>query len=419
MSSGPQAVSTSPPGALAVDAVRADFPILGRQVRGRPLVYLDNAATAQKPQCVIDALSEYYRRYNANVHRGVHVLSEEATAAYEGARSRIRQWLNAASDQEIVFVRGATEGINLVANSYGGSCLKPGDEVLITELEHHSNIVPWQLVCERTGARLRYVPIDERGELELEGLDELLNERTAIVAVGHVSNALGTINPVREFIARAHQVGARVLLDGAQAMPHAAVDVRELDCDFYVFSGHKLFAPTGTGVLYARRSLLEQMPPWQGGGDMIRSVSMQGSSWHELPWRFEAGTPHIAGFIGLASALDYLEQLGMDNIQAHEQTLLDHATECLREIPGLRLVGTARHKTALLSFVLDGVHPHDIGTVLDGEGIAIRTGHHCAMPVMEKYRIPATARASFAFYNTLEEAERLAEAVRGCARMFA
>ena len=401
-----------------IDAIRADFPVLEQEVRGKPLVYLDNAATAQKPRQVIEALADYYRAYNANIHRGLHTLSEKATAEYEAARDKLRQFINAASLKEIVFVRGATEAINLVAQSYGRHALKPGDEIIITELEHHSNIVPWQLLCEQTGALLKYIPINDAGELMLEEYDRLLNDRTRLVAVGHISNALGTINPVKTIIDQAHAAGAKTLIDGAQAVPHARVDVRALDCDFYAFSGHKLFGSTGIGVLYGRQALLEAMPPYQGGGDMIRTVSMSGTTYNDLPYKFEAGTPHIAGVIALGAAVDYVNGLDFEQAAQHEAALLDYANEQAAEIKGLTPIGTAAEKTSILSFTLAGVHPHDIGTILDDEGIAIRAGHHCAMPVMERFGIPATARASFAFYNSRAEVDALMQAIEKCKHLF-
>jgi cysteine desulfurase/selenocysteine lyase len=409
-------VNTSRGNALDVARVRADFPALHQQVNGRPLVYLDNAATTQKPQPVLDALLGFYRRDCANVHRGVHALSQRATDAYEGARETVARFLN-ARPREIVFTRGTTEAINLVAYSYG-SRLLPGDEILITELEHHSNIVPWQMLAERTGARLRVAPIDDRGEIILEEFQRLLGPRTRIVAVAHVSNALGTVNPVEEICRLAHTYGARVLVDGAQAVPHLAVDVRALDCDFYAFSGHKIYGPTGIGVLFGRWELLEAMPPYQGGGDMIRSVTFEKTLYNDPPYRFEAGTPHIAGAIGLAAAIEYVTRLGLEEIRRHEQQLLEAATRALEEIPGVRIVGTAAHKAAVVSFVLDGVHPHDVATVLDHEGVAVRAGHHCAQPLMERFGLPATTRASFALYNTLEEVDALARAVRRARELF-
>ena len=409
-------VNTSRGNALDVARVRADFPALHQQVNGRPLVYLDNAATTQKPQPVLDALLGFYSRDCANVHRGVHALSQRATDAYEGARETVARFLN-ARPREIVFTRGTTEAINLVAYSYG-SRLLPGDEILITELEHHSNIVPWQMLAERTGARLRVAPIDDRGEIILEEFQRLLGPRTRIVAVAHVSNALGTVNPVEEICRLAHTYGARVLVDGAQAVPHLAVDVRALDCDFYAFSGHKIYGPTGIGVLFGRWELLEAMPPYQGGGDMIRSVTFEKTLYNDPPYRFEAGTPHIAGAIGLAAAIEYVTRLGLEEIRRHEQQLLEAATRALEEIPGVRIVGTAAHKAAVVSFVLDGVHPHDVATVLDHEGVAVRAGHHCAQPLMERFGLPATTRASFALYNTLEEVDALARAVRRARELF-
>ena len=409
-------VNTSRGNALDVARVRADFPALHQQVNGRPLVYLDNAATTQKPQAVLDALLGFYSRDCANVHRGVHALSQRATDAYEGARETVARFLN-ARPREIVFTRGTTEAINLVAYSYG-SRLSPGDEILITELEHHSNIVPWQMLAERTGARLRVAPVDDRGEIILEEFQHLLGPRTRIVAVAHVSNALGTVNPVEEICRLAHTYGARVLVDGAQAVPHLAVDVRALDCDFYAFSGHKIYGPTGIGVLFGRWELLEVMPPYQGGGDMIRSVTFEKTLYNDPPYRFEAGTPHIAGAIGLAAAIEYVTRLGLEEIRRHEQQLLEAATRALEEIPGVRIVGTAAHKAAVVSFVLDGVHPHDVATVLDHEGVAVRAGHHCAQPLMERFGLPATTRASFALYNTLEEVDALARAVRRARELF-
>ncbi len=399
--------------------MRRDFPILNELVRGKPLVYLDNAATTQKPQAVIEAVSRYYARSNANIHRGVHKLSERATEEYEKARRTAQRFLGAAEASEIIFVRGATEAINLVAQSYGRSRMAAGDEVLISAMEHHSNIVPWQILCEQTGARLRVVPIDDRGELIFEQFEALLGPRTRIVAITHVSNALGTVNPVREMIERAHGQGVPVLVDGAQAVPHLAVDVQSLDCDFYVFSGHKVYGPTGIGVLYGKAALLEAMPPYQGGGDMIRSVSFEKTTYNQLPYKFEAGTPNVAGAIGLGAALEYVNAAGLQNIGGHEQELLKYAEECLSRIGGVRLIGTAKEKAAVASFVMEGVHPHDIGTVLDQEGIAIRTGHHCAQPVMERFGVPATARASFALYNTRQEVDALARGVAKVREVFA
>ena len=390
-----------------VHGYRRDFPILEQTVRGKPLVYLDNAATAQKPRRVIETLDEYYRDYNSNIHRGVHTLSEQATEAYEGARKKIQTFINAASHQEIIFVRGTTEGINLVAQSYGRSRLQPGDEIIISAMEHHSNIVPWQLVCEQTGAVLKVIPINDAGELEMDEYERLLSDKTRIVAVVHISNALGTINPIAEISALAHAAGAVVVIDGAQAAPHTRLDMAALDCDFYTFSGHKLFGPTGIGVLYGKQALLEDMPPYHGGGDMIKMVTFEKTLYNDLPYKFEAGTPYIAGVIGLGAAVEYVNDVDLDRIRDYEHELLEYATRAAASVPGLRLIGTAAEKAGILSFVLDGIHPHDLGTILDHDGIAIRTGHHCAMPVMERYGIPATARASFAFYNTAEEVDKL------------
>jgi len=401
--------STSAP--LDVEAIRRDFPVLARTVNGKPLCYLDNAASSQRPRAVIDAISRYYETSHANVHRGVHRLSQEATDLFEGARATLRRFVNARSTREIIFVRGTTEAINLVAQSYARPRLQPGDEIVISWLEHHANIVPWQMVCEQTGARLRVVPITRSGEVDFEAFVQLLNGRTRLLALAHVSNALGTVVPVDRFIAEAKRRGIPVLLDGAQAAPHMAVDVQALDCDFYAFSGHKMCGPTGIGVLYGRESLLQAMPPWQGGGDMILAVSFERTVYNELPYKFEAGTPHIAGAIGLARAVEYLEGIGLGRIAAAEHELLEHATERLTAIPGLTVVGTAPEKAAVVSFTLGRVHPHDLGTILDAEGVAIRTGHHCAMPVMEFFGVPATARASFAFYNTRTEIDRLVDAL--------
>ena len=398
-------------------ARRQDFPILERRVRGQPLVYLDNAATTQKPHAVIEAIARYYRECNSNIHRGVHTLSQEATERFEEARVKVQRFIHAAHSHEIIFVRGTTEAINLVAQSYGRPQLKPKDEILITAMEHHSNIVPWQLLCEQTGAVLKAVPINDAGELLLDEYLRLLGSRTRMLALTHVSNALGTINPIREIIGHAHAHGVPVLIDGAQAVAHMPVDVQALDCDFYAFSSHKLFGPTGIGVLYGKTALLEAMPPYQGGGDMIKSVTLTKTHFNDLPYKFEAGTPHIAGAIGLGAALDYVQEIGFEPIGRHEHELLRYASERVASLPGARIIGTAREKASVLSFVLDGVHPHDLGTVLDCQGIAIRTGHHCAMPVMERFHVPATARASFAFYNTPGEADRLCEALRDAQRM--
>ncbi len=397
--------------AFDVRRIRKDFPILSRRIHGKPLVYLDNAATSQKPQVVLDSIVRFYSEECANIHRGVHRLSEEATKDYEGARSKVRRFLNAPDEREIVFVRGATEGINLVAHSYGRAHVAEGDEVVITAIEHHSNIVPWQLLCEEKGAVLRVAPINENGEVILEEFERLLGPRTRFVAVTHISNALGTVNPVRTMIEMAHRWNVPVLVDGAQAAPHLALDVRHLDSDFYVFSGHKIYGPTGIGVLHGKAGLLESMPPYQGGGDMISSVTFTRTTFNKLPYKFEAGTPDIAGVIGLGAAIDYVSEIGLENIGAYERDLLAYATAAVSRIPGVRVVGTAADKAGVLSFTLDGIHPHDVGTILDQEGIAIRTGHHCAQPVMEFFKVPATARASFAFYNTREEVDALAAGI--------
>jgi len=406
-------------GPFDVERVRRDFPALHQKVHCRDLVYLDSAATSQKPQSVIDAVTRYYTEDNANVHRGLHALSERATASYESARQKVCRFIHAAETHEIVFVRGATDGINLLAQSYGRSRLKPGDEVLITHMEHHSNIVPWQIVCEQTGAVLRVAPIDDRGELVMGEFERLLTDRTRIVAASHVSNALGTINPVEHMVELAHRAGAIVLLDGAQAVAHGSVDVQSIDCDAYVLSGHKMFGPTGVGVLYGKTSLLEQMPPYQSGGDMIKSVSFQKTTYNDLPYRFEAGTPNIAGVVGLGAAVDYLEALDTGAVRAHEDDLLEAATEGLSQVAGLRLIGTAARKASVVSFVLDDIHPHDIGTILDGMGIAVRTGHHCAQPVMEHFDVPATVRASMAMYNTRQDVDALVQALSKVREVFA
>jgi cysteine desulfurase/selenocysteine lyase len=404
-------LETRAPGALDVERVRRDFPILSQRVNDRPLCYLDNAASSQRPQCVIDSISRYYETTHANVHRGVHRLSQQATELYEGAREKVRSFVNARSAKEIVFVRGTTEAINLVAQSFGRPRLVPGDEVLISWLEHHANIVPWQMLCEQTGARLRVAPITPDGDVDFDAFCSLLSDRTKLVALAHVSNALGTVVPVERFIAAARGRGIPVLLDGAQAVPHMAVDVRALDCDFYCFSGHKMCGPTGIGVLYGREAHLERMPPWQGGGDMILAVSFERTVYNHVPHKFEAGTPHIAGAVGLGAAVDYLLSLGMSRIAAAEHELLEYSTARLQAIPGLRIVGTAARKAGVVSFTIDGIHPHDLGTIVDNEGVAIRTGHHCAMPVMDFFRVPATARASFSFYNTRDEIDRLVAAL--------
>ena len=401
-----------------VAAVRREFPVLRETVNGHPLVYLDSAASAQKPQAVIDAERAVYEHYYSNIHRGVHRLSTLATEAYEKARDSVVRFLGASSRREVVLLRGTTEALNLVAQSYGRRHVGAGDEVLITGLEHHSNIVPWQLLCEEKGARLRVAPIDERGEVDLAAFERLLSPRTKVAAFAHVSNALGTINPVRRMTELAHAAGAAVVIDGAQAAPHLALDVRALGCDFYAFSGHKVYGPSASGALYGREERLAAMPPWQGGGDMIASVSFEKSTWNELPYKFEAGTPNVAGTIALGAALDWVGGIGLDRIAAHEHELLEHGTRLLEALPGVRLVGTARDKASVLSFVVEGVHPHDVGTVLDHEGIAVRTGHHCAQPVMDRYGIPATTRASLACFNTKEELDALAAGIRKVQEMF-
>jgi len=397
--------------AFDVRKVREDFPILKTQVHGKPLIYLDNAATTQKPRPVIDAIVRYYEGQNSNIHRGVHHLSEVATRAYETARVKVQRFLNAADPREIIFTRGATESINLVAHSFVRPGLKAGDEVLITHMEHHSNIVPWQLLRDEKGLVLKVAPIDDRGDLILEEFEKLISPRTKLIAVTHVSNALGTVVPVKKIIAMARARSIPVLLDGAQAVPHSVVDVQALDCDFYCFSAHKMIGPTGFGVLYGRESLLDAMPPWQGGGDMILTVTFEKTTYNQLPWKFEAGTPHIAGAIGLGAAIRYLQGIGMERIAAYGHELLEYATARLACIPGLRIIGTAPQKAAVVSFTMAGIHPHDIGTILDTEGVAVRTGHHCAMPVMDFFEVPATARASLSFYNTFEEIDRLVAAL--------
>jgi cysteine desulfurase / selenocysteine lyase len=394
-----------------VDRVRADFPILREQVHGHPLVYLDNANTTQKPQAVIDALSDYYVTKNANIHRATHLLSERATRAYERSRVLLQRFINAHDSREVILTRGCTDGINLVAQSWGRAFLKPGDEVLVSWMEHHSNIVPWQIVCEQTGAVLRAVPIDEQGELRMDEFDRLLTGRARLVAMIHVSNALGTITPVAEIVRKAHGVGAVALIDGAQAAAHVPVDVQAIDADFYAFSGHKMFGPTGTGVLYGKAAILDSMPPYQGGGDMIASVTFAKTTYNALPYKFEAGTPNIAGVVGLGAAVEYLDGMDREAAAAHEDSLLAYATELVAAVPGVRIIGRARQKASVLSFVMDGIHPHDIGTVLDNEGVAIRTGQHCAQPVMDRYGIVSTARASFAFYNTRADVDALVRAL--------
>jgi cysteine desulfurase / selenocysteine lyase len=401
-----------------IASLRTDFEVLSQRVHGKPLAYLDNAASGQCPRAVIEATDRQQRHDHANVHRGVHALSERSTAAYESARAKVRAFINATSQDEIVFTRGTTDSINLVAASLGEQLLRAGDEVLISWMEHHSNIVPWQLVAQRTGAKLVATPITDSGELDREAFRSLLSERTKIVALTHVSNALGTINPIAELTAEAHAAGAVVVIDGAQAVPHMRVDVRALDCDFYAFSGHKMFAPTGTGVLYGKRAWLEEMPPYQGGGEMILTVSFEHTTFNTPPYKFEAGTPNITGVIGLGAAVDYLNRIDFAALAAHESALLDYATERLAELEGVHLIGTARHKASVLSFVLDGIHAHDLGTIVDREGVAIRTGHHCAMPVMERFGVPATARASFAFYNNRADVDRLLTGLQRAVEIF-
>ncbi|MBN8229090.1 cysteine desulfurase [Corallococcus macrosporus] len=399
--------------------VRADFPILRQEVRGRPLVYLDSAATGQKPQAVLDAITRYYTHDNANVHRGVHILSERATQAFEDARETVRRFIHAKDVREVIFVRGTTEAINLVAATYGRKHVGPGDEVLISAMEHHSNIVPWQMVCDAAGAKLRVIPVDEQGALRMDAVDALLTEKTRLLAITHVSNALGSVNPIKELVAKAHAKNIPVLVDGAQSVTHFPVDVQDLGCDFYAFSGHKLFGPTGIGVLYGKLSMLESLPPYQGGGDMILSVTMEKTVYNRVPHRFEAGTPDMAGAVGLAAAIRYLEAVGMQNVSQHDQWLLAYATEALQSIPGLKLVGTAPHKTGVLSFTLEDVHPHDVGTILDQEGVCIRTGHHCAQPLMQRFGVAATARASLALYNTREDVDALVKGLQKVKEVFA
>ncbi len=411
-------VLTQPGRAFDVAALRRDFPALDQRVHGKPLAYLDNAASAQTPQPVLDAMLDFYRRDRANVHRGVHELSQRATVAYDQARAKVQRFLNAASFEEIIWTRGATESLNLVASAWGRRNLEAGDEVLISALEHHSNIVPWQMLCEETGAKLRVIPMNRAGELLLDEYDELLSKRTKVVAFNHVSNALGTVNPVAEMIAKAHAAGAVAVVDGAQAAPHMPVDVRALDADFYAFSGHKAFGPTGIGALYGKRDLLEAMPPYQGGGDMIASVTFEKTVYNELPYKFEAGTPNIAGAIGLGAAIDYVQGVGLDAIARYESELLAYATQAVSAVKGVELIGTARNKASVLSFVMEGVHPHDIGTILDREGVAVRAGHHCAQPVMDFYGVPATTRASLAFYNTREEVDQLVAALERVQELF-
>ena len=399
------------PSGFDAERVRADFPILQQVINGKPLVYLDNGATSQKPQVVIDELVRYYTTENANVHRGVHTLSQNATEDYEGARAKLRGLLNAADDHEIIYTSGTTQSINIVAQSFGRQNIGPGDEIIVSNMEHHSNIVPWQMLCEENGAVLRVVPIDDAGELLMDEYEQMLSPRTKLVSITHVSNALGTILPVEQIIGMAHAQRIPVMLDGAQAVPHMAVDVQALDCDFYVFSGHKIFGPTGIGVLYGKAELLDSMPPVQGGGEMIKSVTFEKTIYNDLPYKFEAGTPNIAGAVGLGAAVDYVQSVGYDSFSAHEDELLEYGTKALESIDGLRIIGTAPRKAGILSFVMENVHPHDIGTILDAEGIAVRTGHHCAQPVMQRFQIPATARASLAMYNTKEDIDALVRAI--------
>lgn len=406
-----------PRGRFDVQRVRNDFPLLKQRIHGKPLIYFDNGATSQKPQVVIDALTRYYAAENSNIHRGVHFLSERATAAYEAAREKIRRFLNARSEKEIIFVRGTTEAINLVTQSYGRAFLKAGDEIIVSAMEHHSNIVPWQMLCQQIGAHLRVIPINHAGELVFDEYRRLLNEKTKFVSIAHVSNALGTVVPVKEVVQLAHERGVPVLIDGAQAVPHMKVDVQEIGCDFYAFSGHKLFGPTGVGVLYGRADLLDAMPPYQGGGDMISLVTFEKTHYNDLPYKFEAGTPNIAGGIGLGAAIDYLNALDWERVTEHENELLAYATEALSAFEGLRIIGTARHKAGIVSFVFDPIHAHDVGTILDQEGVAVRAGHHCAMPVMQHFGVPGTARASFAMYNSRNDVDRLIDALQVAQRM--
>ena len=414
----PQPITVAEP-AFDLNAVREDFPILAETVHGKPLVYFDNAATSQKPRCVVDAISDFYLRYNANVHRGVHLLSQKATDAFEATRGVVRQFLNARSDKEIVYVRGATEGLNLVARTYGEKNIGAGDEIIVSAMEHHSNIVPWQMLCDAKGARLRVIPMSDEGVLDMEAYADMLNANTKLVSVVHVSNALGTVNPVKEIVQLAHEKDIPVMVDGAQSTPHITIDVQDLDCDFFVFSGHKVFAPTGIGALYVREEILKEMPPFHGGGDMILQVTFEKTTYNELPYRFEAGTPNIADVIGLREAILYIQQIGMDKIAAWEKALLDYATRKVEAIDGVRIIRTAPHKASVLSFVIDGVHPHDIGTFMDHDGVAIRAGHHCAQPVMDRLGVDATARASFAFYNTTEEIDRMATVIPRIVELFA
>ncbi|HEX4986354.1 MAG TPA: cysteine desulfurase [Burkholderiales bacterium] len=418
MNAGSQAAQALKPAALDAEELRTDFPILGVKVNGRPLVYLDNAASSQMPRQVIDRLTQYQTREHANIHRGVHFLSETATAAYEGARAKIQRFINAAEVREVIYTHGTTDSLNLVMHGYGRAFVGAGDEIIVSQLEHHSNIVPWQMLCEEKGAKLRVIPCNDAGELLLDEYGALFNARTKLVAVTHVSNALGTINPVKDMIATAHRHGVPVLVDGAQAVPHMKIDVQDLDCDFYAFSSHKMCGPTGVGILYGKAALLEKMRPFEGGGDMILSVTFEKTIYNAIPYKFEAGTPPIAGAIGLGEAVDYLESVGMARIAAHEHDLLAHATESLGRIRDVRIIGTARDKAGVLSFTLKGVHPHDVGTILNEEGVAVRTGHHCAQPVMQRFGIPATARASFYFYNTMAEVDALVAGIQKVRKIF-
>jgi cysteine desulfurase/selenocysteine lyase len=401
-----------------VERIRRDFPILHQRVYGKPLVYLDNAATSQKPKAVIDAISRYYTLENANIHRGVHYLSQVATHAYEKARETVRQFINARSVKEVVFTKGTTEGINLVASTLGTGMIKPGDEIIVSNMEHHSNIVPWQILCQVRGAKLKVVPITDSGELDIPAYHDMLSHKTRLVAIVHYSNSLGTINPVKEIISAAHEQGVWVLLDGAQAVPHTAVDMQDLDCDFYTFSGHKLFGPTGIGILYGKEDILDSLPPYQGGGDMIKSVSFKKTTYSDLPSKFEAGTPNIAGAVGLATAIDYVKSIGYATFQPHEEALLHYATDELSAIDKVRIIGTSNSKTSVISFVMEGVHPHDVGTVLDQNGVAVRTGHHCTQPVMERFNVPATSRASFTLYNTKNEVDALIDGIHQVIEIF-
>ena len=402
-----------------VEAIRADFPVLRQNVHGKPLVYLDSGASSQKPRTVIDATVYYYEHDHSNVHRGVHTLSQRATDAFENAREKVRGFINAASDKEVIYVRGTTEGINLVARTYGDANLKQDDEIIVSEMEHHANIVPWQMLCERTGAKIQVLHFNDAGELDMHEFDALLSDKTKVLAVTHVSNALGTVNPIKDMTRKAHAAGAVVVVDGAQAVPHMQLDMQDLDCDFYTFSSHKMYGPTGIGILYGKEALLDAMPPYEGGGEMIKKVTFEETTYNDLPHKFEAGTPSIAQTVGLGAAVDYLDAIGLDNIAAHEQDLLEYATACAAKVEGMRIYGTAKHKASLLSFGLDGIHPHDIGTILDFEGVAVRTGHHCAQPVMQHYGVAATTRASFGMYNTRSDVDALFTGIEKVQQTFA